>query len=247
MRYLILPFVLAIFAGPGLCDEYSSKEKFLSRLLDKQVEQNISIERSVSVLLKRYPGYEEFILNKAFSNYPKQYRQIIRGAFNANPALSQDIIRLALTHQVDSCDKVIKTAIKAEPAYADDIVVVASKLHPDDRHHIVRMALKTKPVMATSIVNSTLDTYPNDFIEILSMAFDELPEMFSTLLNSVFRNHPEKSDAVIKVAVQNADKQHIRDIIDLAVGSGLDQDAVLESVLKAGADKELVAKWEEKH
>lgn len=247
MKAILLTFLVIVNSSIVFAGNLESKQRFLTRLLDTSIENSISVERSVSSLLKQYPEFEEIILDTAFENYPEHYRQVIRGAFNANPAFSEDIIRLALEHNVDSCDKIIIAAIKAEPAYADDILAIASKLHPDDKEHLFITALKTKPVMMNSIVDSTLDSNPSDFGSYLTMALEQLPEMFIKIVNHAFTNYPSKSEEVVEVAVNCALKanhnENVRKIIDSAIASGLNKDVAVNAAIKGGAEPALLARF----
>ncbi len=90
MKALLITLTLLLTSTIALAGDLQSKEKFLSRLLEKHVDKNISVERSVSSLLKSYPAGEELILDTAFTKYPDNYKQIIRGALNANPNYSED-------------------------------------------------------------------------------------------------------------------------------------------------------------
>lgn len=205
------------------------------RLFRDYDKRNFAITRSVRILLKHYPQHVEAILLSAFHQQPERYRQIISAAINAEPALTQDVIGVAMNIGISDTAEIVKTAILAEPSYADDIVQVASHMQPQEVEHIVRVAIDAEPDLADEIVRSAADSQPNKISEIFLSALKAIPatanyiaESVSSLwqeddselgaLETIPLNNPTQT-----AAIKQREQARLREILVGAINAGIPQ------------------------
>ena len=75
MRLFFIPLLLCCLSTVVIAKESApnKQEQLITKLLNQQIRQNISVQHSVSALLKRYPEKVEAVVKAAIHTYPNKY------------------------------------------------------------------------------------------------------------------------------------------------------------------------------
>jgi len=242
--------IIVLFLLMGLCTtgviakdvaEYK-QDRLIAKILHQQVKQHISIQKSVSSILTRFPEKVDSVLKIALKKYPSDYRQIMIGAMNAEPVLSCEVIEILLKAKVASDEEIIAIAVEAEPAYAQEIVNIAVLNSPADIENIVRVAIETNPYVSDSVVNGAMTSFPEKIYDILSGAIKALPEKVSYFVRNTINLFPNSSENVVTTAVNTSKLRHAQNIVESAIKAGLDEDIAINAAIAGGAKRENLAK-----
>jgi hypothetical protein len=217
------------------------QENLISRLLNQQVQQSISIEHSVNALVKRYPEKIDIILKLAINNYPTKYKEIILGTIHAEPVLSAVVVAAVLQAQIASCAEVVKIAINAEPAYANEIILAASQNSIDPIQDIVRVAVSTEPFIYDSLI-SNANADDNSIANIFLGIVKALPDQVVNLVKKTLHLFPNVGANVVENAVYSTPKEFNQDIINAAMNAGVKKEIAIAAAIKGGASEAELAK-----
>lgn len=243
MKYLFVCLLLSCISL-GVLAKDPAREKqdvLITKLLNQQVRQHISIQNSVSSILKRYPEKVDAVLNAALATYPDDYRQIMLGAISAEPALACDVVEKVIKANVATNEEIVSIAIKAEPAYAREIVDIAAKQNPAKIAEIVRIAIITEPFVGQSVMDNSMLTYPDKMLDILTAAITAIPEQAVSLVKSTLALFPGEGEKVITTAISSSHSHHSQEIVDAGVDSGISEDSAIAAAIAGGADKQVFA------
>ena len=78
MKYFFILSLLSVISVGSFATEGISKkqEMFITQLINQQTKQQISIRKSISSVLTRYPDQIDKVVNVALDIYPEEYKQI---------------------------------------------------------------------------------------------------------------------------------------------------------------------------
>lgn len=232
-------FSIGVFATDPATEK---QESFIAKLLTQQVNQQISVKRSVSALLNRSPEKVESVVKVALDLYPYEYEQIIQGAIEAEAALTCDVIKVVIDSDLATYDEVLEIAILAEPAYATEIINTVAKENPQELENIVRVAMTTEPYISEDIFDTALLSHPERMLDILTGAIKAVPQQVVGLVKSTLAMFPDSGDDVVTTAIRTSDSAHAKQIVDAAVTAGVEEASAIAAAISAGANKEQLAK-----
>jgi len=237
MKYIyILALLSCISTGSFAKDDVTNKhELFITQLLNQQTKQQISVKRSVSSILTRYPEQVDVVLKVALMLHPKEYKQIMIGALDAEPVLACNVIELFLKENISSTTELIQLVVDAEPAYAQEILNSAILHDPDNMEDIVRVAILTQPLNSIEILSSTMTSFPEKMVDILSGFVKAIPEKVAQWISYTFILFPDNGEQIVSTAINSTNEMHNNEIIKAALDAGLDKEQVLRAVKEGEA------------
>jgi len=246
MKSIILVLLLCGFTSSLIAKEYSSsqQDRLIAKILNLQLSRQISLERSVSALLTRYPEKIDVVVDAALEKNPQRYRSIMLGAMRAEPVLACSVVEVMLDKNVAPAEEIVRIAIEAEPAYAHEIVNIAASKQPQNVKHFVRIAIKTDPVTHNSVLKNTIDSHPESTFDIFLGAIKALPDQVVSLVKDTLMSDPEQSKEVITYAIQESHKNLSREIVESAIAAGIDKKLAIETAINAGAEPLALAEIE---
>ncbi|RUO62827.1 hypothetical protein SAMN06297229_2330 [Pseudidiomarina planktonica] len=215
-------------------DKQQRLTKAYERLLDQQLKQNLSIVRSVRVLVNNYPEHINPILNAAFNKEPRHYSHIIRAAILTEPALTQDIVITSIARDMDSPANIVRIAIKAEPGYIDDIVRAASLIAPYELDSIVQAAVESDPEMTQQVLMSANDTSPGKLAQFMDSALNALPALGDYLLSTMQSIIPYLDKDVSPEEQELMQREKTKDILRGALQAGMTKEEIESAATAAG-------------
>lgn len=217
-------------------DKQHRLTKAYERLLDQQLKQNLSIIRSVRVLVNNYPEHINPILNAAFNKEPRHYSHIIRAAILTEPALTQDIVIISIGRDLDSPANIVRIAIEAEPGYIDDIVRAASLVAPQHLDSIVRAAVESDPDMTQQVLMSANDTSPGKLAKFMDTALNALPALGDYLLSTMQSVIPYLDQNLSPEEQALLQREKTKDILRGALQAGMTKAEIETAATAAGLD-----------
>lgn len=243
MKYLcFLLFVnlsLSFSASSTQSMQFQSRQieilsNLFGQLIKHQINSEKAIEKSITSLLKSYPEQIESVLKIALLKYPQEYKQIICGALRAEPALTSDVISIILSSNIASSKDVVSFALTEEPAYAKEIVNAAVSYNPLDIENIIRVAIVAEPIMAKHVVDATMKSNPEKLLDILVVAIKALPDQVVNIVRDTLKISPKNAD-VVTVAVNSTNGNNAREIISIAIKSGISEASATQAAIEGGA------------
>ncbi|PCI58451.1 MAG: hypothetical protein COB35_13770 [Gammaproteobacteria bacterium] len=241
MKFILFVLLFSITTTSFAMDSVKNRqEKLISQLLTQQVSQNISIKNSVSSLITLYPEKADIILKIALGTYPRNYKDIIIGTIQAEPALSASAVSAALQANVAQCKEVVEIAINAEPAYANEIIQAALKNSQDPIQNIVRVAVSTEPFISNSLLSNAKNK--ETMLDILIGAIKAIPNQVVNLVKTTLQLFPDQSADVIKNAINSSHQQFDQDIVKAAMNAGVEKELAIAAAIKGGANRDEFAK-----
>lgn len=212
------------------------QEMFITQLISQQTKQQISVRKSISSVLSRYPEQIDKVLNVAFTLHPTQYKQIVLGAIDAQPVFACNVIEHALKNDIASSTELVQIVVDAEPAYAQEILETAAFHDPDKLEEFVRVTIQTEPLHSSDIISNTMISFPDRMIDILSGFIKAIPDQVSKWVSYTFVLFPESGEQIVTTAISSTNQHHNQAIIDAAVNAGLDKDLAHSAAINGGAE-----------
>lgn len=170
------------------------------RMIERHLNQNFSIVRTVRILTTHYPQDVREILIAAYQQRPKQLTIISRAVIRSEAALTNDVLDTALTVSPNDYAQIVRMAIDAEPAYIDDIVAVAAQHQPQHLDEIVRVAITAEPDLSGSVIHSAAHNSPSDFLDAVVNTITSIPESSKNVFNAVkdfFTGEEQQADSTV--------------------------------------------------
>lgn len=236
MKYLyILPLLSCISLGSLAKEDVINKQElFITKLMKQQVKQQISVKKSVSSILKRYPEQIDSVLNVAIDLHPNKHKEIMLGALDAEPVFACNVIEHYIINDIASTNELVKLVIETEPAYAQEILNSAVLHDPDNMEEIVRIAILTEPLTSREILSHTMTSFPERMVDILSGFVKAIPEKVSQWIAYTFVLFPDDGEQIVNTAIISTNDSHNKDIIEAALNAGLEKELVISAAIEAG-------------
>lgn len=221
----------------------SQKNHLTEAFIQKQVNQSVSIGRAVKSIISHYPQDAMIVVSTALDLYPEKYKEIIHAAISAEPALTGEVVTLALEKGISTCTSIVKTAINAEPSYVDFVVRAAAYSTPSELSEIVRIAVITEPDSANSIVQILSRSHPNDMVEIIKTAIGAVPVVGEYVVEALLATFPDEAEQVVTTAIRESanEQASIRRILQTAINAGVSPEDLTRYAKSAGANDEQLA------
>lgn len=239
MKYLsilILSLLSVISFSSSAQDGLSKKQElFITQLIQQQTKQQISVRKSVSSVLARYPEQIDKVLKVSFTLHPKEYKQIVLGAIDAQPVFACNVIEHALENDIASSTELVQIVVDAEPAYAQEIIETAAFHDPDKLEDFVRVTIQTKPINSVDIISKTMMSFPDRMIDILSGFIKAIPDQVSKWVSYTFVLFPDSGEQIVTTAVSSTNEYHNQAIVDAAISAGLDKKLAHSAAVNGGA------------
>lgn len=236
MQYLFIFLLLSSISFSSFANEDATykQELFISKLMKQHVKQQISVQKTVSSILKRYPEKIDSVLNVALELYPKKHKEIMLGALHAEPVLACNVIEHFIINDIASTSELVKIVIETEPAYAQEILNSAVLHDPDNMEEIVRVALLTEPLTSREILSNTMTSFPERMVDILTGFVKAIPNKVSQWVAYTFVMFPDSGEAIVSTAISATNASHNKKIIEAALEAGLEKDLVISAAIEAG-------------
>lgn len=237
MKYIfILSLLSCISIGSFAKDDVSKKQEvFLTQLINQQTKQQISIRKSISSILARYPEQVDKVLTISLALHPKEYKQIMLGALDAEPVHACNVMELFLNENIASSSELVRIVVEAEPAYAQEILNTAALHDPENMEQLVRVTIQTEPLHSRAILSNTMTSFPDKMVDILSGLIKEIPEKVSKWVSYTFLLFPDSGEQIVTTAISSTNESHNQEIIKAAINAGLEKDLALSAAVDGGA------------
>jgi hypothetical protein len=237
IKYFFILSLLSLVSVGSFATEGISKkhEMFITQLINQQTKQQISIRKSISSLLMRYPDQIDKVVTVALGIYPEAYKQIMLGAIDAQPVFACKVIEHVLDNNIASSTELVKIVVEAEPAYAQEILETAALHDPDNIEQLVRVTIQTEPLHSKYIISNTMISFPDRMIDILSGFIKAIPDQVSKWVSYTFLLFPDNGEQIVTTAVSSTNESHNQAIVDAAVHAGLDKDLAFSAAVSGGA------------
>lgn len=211
-----------------------------SSFVKRQVEQSMSIGRAIKTIIGHYPQDAIVVVSTALDLYPEKYKEIIHAAISAEPALTGEVVTLAIEKGISTCSSIVETAINAEPSYVDFVVRAAAYSTPEELGEIVRIAVVTEPDSADSIVQTLTRSHPNDMVEIIKTAVSAMPIVGEYVVDALLAAFPDQAEKVVTTAIRESgnEQDSIRRILQTAMNAGISPEDLTAYAKNAGAEEE---------
>lgn len=236
-RYLLVILIGVTFTCTAIENIEAKQKVLIKQLIENLVNKNISIKKSVSSLLQRYPEKVDTVITVALQLYPKQYRQILIGAIQAEPALTASAVANIIAYDRTLCAEVVKIAITTEPAYANEIILAAVQSSKDPIQDIVRVAVTTEPLISNTVLENIKNNQNENLIDIFVGVIKAVPERVTYVVDYALSLFPDSGEDIVAEAVKTSNKEFSRKIVDIAIEAGVDQDTAITAAINSGADK----------
>ncbi|RUO64775.1 hypothetical protein [Idiomarina ramblicola] len=151
-------------------------------IIDNHLHKNFSIMRTVRILINHYPEHATYIVNAAFDVRESRIKAIVVAAMQAEPAVTYNVIDVALARFPHLTETLVEAAIQTEPAYIDDIITVALKHQPDTANAIIRQAVVSHPDFTESVLRTTAKEAPNFMLSSIIESIKALPDAATSLV-----------------------------------------------------------------
>lgn len=220
-------------------DDKKKDTQLTTAFVQKQVNQSMSIGRAVKSIISHYPREAITVVDTALDLYPKKYKEIIHAAISAEPALTGEVVTLALEKGISSCSSIVETAINAEPSYVDFVVRAAAYSTPEELDEIVRIAVKTEPDSADNIVQTLSRSHPNEMVEIIKTAVGAVPFVGEYVVDALLASFPDEAEQVVTTALRESigEQESMRRIMATAINAGVSPEELADYAKNAGASE----------
>lgn len=237
MKHIFSLFLSGFISFNTLASKDVSKthDIFIADLLKQQTKQQISVRRSVSSILSRYPEKIDMVLSASLRLYPNDFEQIMLGALDAEPVLASEVMEHFLSKNVASGAKLIEIIVKAEPAYAQEVLKAAAIHSPDNIQELVRITIQTEPLHSKDIMSKTMMSFPERMGDILAGLITAIPQKVSQWVSHAFNLFPDDGEEIVTTAISSTNANHNKAILDAAVNAGLEKKVAHEVAIRAGA------------
>ncbi|GAB2700549.1 hypothetical protein Q4574_12430 [Aliiglaciecola sp. 3_MG-2023] len=220
-----------------------NNNRLTADFVKKHVDQSMSIGRAIKSIVGNYPREAIGVVSTALDLYPEKYKEIIHAAISAEPALTGEVVSLAIEKGISSCSSIVETAINAEPSYVDFIVRAAAFSTPDEMDEIVRIAVETEPDSADNIVQTLSRSHPNEMVEIIKTAVSAMPFVGEYVVDALLASFPDEAEQVVTTALRESaeEQESVRRILVTAMNAGVPAEDLLKYAKNAGATEEQLA------
>ncbi|WP_077340129.1 hypothetical protein [Pseudocolwellia agarivorans] len=237
MKYVFILLLLSFISiGSFAKEDVSSKQElFITQLINQQTKQQISLRKSISSILTRYPEQIDKVLNSALTLHPEEYEQIMLGALDAEPVNACNVVEHFLNNDIASSTELVKIVVEAEPAYAQEILNTAALHDPDNLEQLVRVTIQTEPLHPRAILSNTMTSFPDRMVDVLSGLIKAIPEKVSKWVSYTFLLFPDSGEQIVTTAISSTNSQHNQAIVKAAIDAGLAKDLALSAAIDGGA------------
>jgi hypothetical protein len=113
MKYFFILSLLSVISVGSFATEGISKkqEAFITQLISQQTKQQISIRKSISSVLTRYPDQIDKVVSVALDIYPEEYKQIMLGAIDAQPVFACNVMEHVLENNIASSTELVRIVV----------------------------------------------------------------------------------------------------------------------------------------
>jgi len=218
--------------------------KTYSSIIENHLRKNLSIMRTVRILINNYPEHAAYIVSAAFDTEPNRKKAIIKAAIQAEPAVTYIVVETALEYFPENVEMIVQTAIETEPAYIDDILPLAMKHSPEKADSLITLTLQNYPSYSESIIRTAHESSSENLLSSVIGTLRLLPESADYVLEGIknFFNSLGNNDDKTSIS-----KEQWRLLALEAKSSGLEQEKLQWLVEKGHLDKgELTAIYNNK-
>ncbi|KTG30153.1 hypothetical protein AWR38_10840 [Idiomarina sp. WRN-38] len=177
------------FAEPNSAQMSSTKEakllKTYTSIIENHLNKNLSIMRTVRILVNNYPEHASYIVSAAFDLTPNKKKAIIMAAIQAEPAVTYSVVETALTYFPGNAEMIVQTAIETEPAYIDDILSLAIAHSPEKADSLITVTLQNHPSYSESIMRTTHQSASGNLLSSVIGTLKLIPESADYVLNGI--------------------------------------------------------------
>ena len=177
------------FAEPNSAQMSSTKEanllKTYTSIIENHLNKNLSIMRTVRILVNNYPEHASYIVSAAFDLTPNKKKAIIMAAIQAEPAVTYSVVETALTYFPGNAEMIVQTAIETEPAYIDDILSLAIAHSPEKADSLITLTLQNHPSYSESIMRTTHQSASGNLLSSVIGTLKLIPESADYVLNGI--------------------------------------------------------------
>lgn len=211
---------------------------------EKQVENTGSPVRALTSLIQRFPQQTADFLSIALTQYPSDYKQLIKTSVSTNPMFVDEILLIANEHKIALPTEIVEIAISAEPSYASVTTSSACELSPEKFNEIIRAAVNLEPDSADQIAKKLVTRFPTKSMEILTTTLKEVPYVGKYVLDALLTTTEEKqqTENLIIVTVEQLAQypDAIERLVELAKHHDIESNRIKESALKGGLKEEQI-------
>ena len=177
------------FAEPNSAQMSSTKEanllKTYTSIIENHLNKNLSIMRTVRILVNNYPEHASYIVSAAFDLTPNKKKAIIMAAIQAEPAVTYSVVETALTYFPGNAEMIVQTAIETEPAYIDDILSLAIAHSPEKADSLITLTLQNHPSYSESIMRTAHQSASGNLLSSVIGTLKLIPESADYVLNGI--------------------------------------------------------------
>jgi len=237
MKYIFILSLLSCISMSSFAkDDVSNKQElFIAQLINQQTKQQISVRKSISSILARYPEQIDKVLKVALRLHPKKYKQIMLGSLDAEPVHACNVMELFLNEGIATSTELVRIVVEAEPAYAQEILNTAALHDPENMEELVRVTIQTEPLHSRALLSNTMTSFPDKMVDILSGLIKELPEKVSKWVSYTFLLFPDSGEQIVTTAISSTNESHNQEIIKAAINAGLEKDLAFSAAIDGGA------------
>lgn len=177
------------FAEPNSKQMSLTKEakllKTYTSIIENHLNKNLSIMRTVRILVNNYPEHASYIVSAAFDLTPNKKKAIIMAAIQAEPAVTYTVVETALTYFPGRAEMIVQTAIETEPAYIDDILSLAIAHSPEKADSLITVTLQNHPSYSESIMRTAHKSSSGNLLSSVISTLKLIPESADYVLNGI--------------------------------------------------------------
>lgn len=151
-------------------------------IIENHLRKNFSIMRTVRILINNYPEHASYIVNAAFDVRENRVTAIVVAAMQAEPAVTYNVVDIAITRYPELSDSIIEAAIQTEPAYINDIIKIALRHQPNKAETIIRKVVASHPDFTESVLRLASQEAPSSILSSITESIKALPETATSLI-----------------------------------------------------------------
>lgn len=177
------------FADPIQAQTTAADESKLTKtyvaIIENHLNKNLSIMRTVRILINNYPEHAKYIATASFEVVPTKKKAIIVAAIQAEPAVTYSIVDTSLAHFPESAEMIVQTAMATEPAYINDILELAILRAPGKADNLITSTLRNHPSYSESIIRTVHESSSGTLLSSVIGTLKLLPESASYVIEGI--------------------------------------------------------------
>jgi len=173
------------FSEQSLATQEARLLKTYTSIIENHLNKNLSIMRTVRILINNYPEHSTYIVPAAFDLVPNKKKAIIKAAIQAEPAVTYNVVETSLTYFPNDAEMIIQTAIETEPAYISDVLTLAMSRVPEKADTLITLTLKNYPSYSESIMRTVHENSSGSLLSSVIGTLKLLPESAGYVLDGI--------------------------------------------------------------